>query len=120
MITLRTCITALAFFTASELFEFAVQLFDLPAQGILLVHILRSDRTLVVAFARVGAIGNQPVNVAVWGHNLEKSHQKRQILEFDQHTVLQTLRRPFHFLEMNEALLLTHANQSIALESLSS
>ena len=64
MIALRPCLPALTFFSARQLFEAAMQFFDLPTH---VVHVLSDLRGQGLCWA----IGNDPVNVAVRGDQLE-------------------------------------------------
>jgi hypothetical protein len=64
VIPLRAGLAALTLLGAGQLFEFAVKFFDLPAH---VVRVLSDLRGQVV----IQLIGDEPVNVAVWGDQLE-------------------------------------------------
>jgi hypothetical protein len=61
---LRAGFAALALLRAGQLFQFAVQFFDLPAHVVRLLGDLRGQ-------AVIQLIGNEPVNIAVCGRRLE-------------------------------------------------
>ena len=64
VIALRTGFATLTLFAPRQLLEFAVQLLDLPAPGILVLNVGGGERAFWM-------IGNHPLNVAVWGNHLE-------------------------------------------------
>ena len=61
MVALRASFAALAFFGSSQLFEVAMQFFDLPAHVVRFLSGLRGQRL-------IRAIGNDPVNAAIFGN----------------------------------------------------
>ena len=65
MIALRTRFTALTFGAAHQLLEFTVQLLDMPPHSVFVFHVVSGLSRWLAALARVGAIGNEPFNVAV-------------------------------------------------------
>ena len=64
VITLRPRRPTLTLLTAGQLLESSVQFFDLPAHVTGLFRPLRR-------YGLIEVIGNDPVNVAVWGDQLE-------------------------------------------------
>ena len=81
MVSLRAGFATLTLFSASQLFEPSVQFFDLPAQVVRVLSDLSSQ-------SLIWAIGNDPVNVAVWGDQLEQPYLKRNFFQLDQDAVL--------------------------------
>jgi len=63
IVTLRTRVVALALFTAGQLFQSAVQFFDLLAHIVRVLSVLRGQQL-------IAAIRNHPVNAAVYGDQL--------------------------------------------------
>ena len=94
VVALGTRFSTLAFGTAHELLEFPVQLLDVPAHGVFCFHVVRGQTRRRFVLTRVGVIGDEPLNVAVWGDNLEQTHRKGQLLELDQQAFFQSLRCP--------------------------
>ena len=74
VIALRTGFATLAFGRASQLLQFAVKFFDLPAQLVRILSDLRDHSLFQI-------IGNDPVNVAVRGNQLKQFHFERHFLE---------------------------------------
>jgi hypothetical protein len=64
MIALRPCFMTLALFGAGQLFQFPMQLLDLPTHSILVLNGGRCERALRM-------IGKHLLNVAVCGNYLE-------------------------------------------------
>ncbi len=70
MVALRPCLTALALFRSGQLFDFTVELLDLPAHVVRLFGDLRGQVVIKI-------IGYEPVNVAVCGDQLEQFDLER-------------------------------------------
>jgi hypothetical protein len=64
MVALGTGMAALTLFTARQLFDATMQFFDLPTHIVRVLNDLRGQSLF-------WAIGNNPVNVAVRGNQLE-------------------------------------------------
>ncbi len=64
VVALGTLLATLTFLAAGELFQFAMQLLDVPAHVIRVLDDLSGHRAAEI-------IGNDPVNVTVWGNYLE-------------------------------------------------
>jgi len=91
VIALRPRRPALTFLTPRQVFESPVQLFDLPAHVTGIFRHLRRQGLIEV-------IGDDPVNVAGWGDQLEQPHLERNFLELDYEAVGQPVRRPLNLL----------------------
>ena len=109
VIALRTGFATLAFGRASQLLQFAVKFFDLPAQLVRILSDLR-DHSLIQI------IGNDPVNVAVRGNQLEQFHFERHFLEFDSDAMLEPFVVPIEFIEMDVALCCAQTDQAVGFE----
>lgn len=107
MVALRTSLTTLTLFGASELLVITVKLLNRPALGVLSLDGLRVDG--------VWSIGDDPVNVAVCGDYLEQSNQERQLFEFDHDPILEAVRCPVNILEVNVTLLTAQRYQAVVL-----
>ena len=108
MVALRARLTALTFFRPSELLKFTVKLLNRPTLGVLVLNGLRLDWVWV--------IGDNPVNVAVCGNDLEQSNQERQLFEFDQDAVFEAIRGPVNVLEVAITLLLVERHQTVVVD----
>ena len=69
MVALGTGLATFTFFTAYQLLQFAMQLLDLPAHGILVLNVVCGERA-------VRMIGNHPLKVAVWATTLNNCTRK--------------------------------------------
>ena len=76
MIALRPARPTLTLFAARQLFDVAMQFFDLPAHIVRVLSDLRGYRLIQV-------IGDDPVNVTVRGDYLEQPHFERDFLQLD-------------------------------------
>ena len=108
MVTLRTSLTTLTLFGASELLEFTVKLLNRPALGIAVSNSQSVDG--------VWSVGHNPVNVAVCGDYLEQSNQERQLFEFEHDAVLETVRGPVNVLQVDIALFAAERHQTVVLD----
>jgi len=107
VIPLRAGLAALAFLGAGQLFEFAVKFFDLPTH---VVRVLSDLRGQVV----IQLIGDEPVNVAVWGDQLEQFDLERYFFQFDDDAGLEPFGRPLNRIEMHIAFFFTEADHAVA------
>src|SRR5579872_6967785 len=110
MVTLRTRLTTLTLFGASELLEFTVKLLNRPALVGLGLNGLRVDG--------VWTIGDNPVNVAVCGDYLEQSNLEGQLFEFDHEAIFQTVSRPVNVLQVDIAVLAAQRHQAVILDEI--
>ncbi len=100
MISLGTSLSALAFLSSDELLEFPMQLLDLPTHGVLVLNVVRSEPSvwitvgILIVLIEI-TIGDDPLNVAVFGDHLEEAHEKGHLLEFDKLAVPQSVLVPF-------------------------
>lgn len=101
VIALGAGFTTLTFGSSNELLEFPMQLLDVPAHGVFLLHVVCGQARRRLVLARVGTIGDEPLNVAVWGDNLEQTHGKGQLFELDPHPVFQSLGCPLDLLQVD-------------------
>ena len=111
MVALGAGGAALAFLSPDELLEFPMQLLDLPAHGVLVLNDVRGEpsvsitlRLLVVWFQVT--VGDDPLNVAVWGDQLEEAHEKRQLFELDACAMPKTGLIPIQRVQMHIAFVL--------------
>ncbi len=74
MIPLRPLLPALTLFTAGELFKFPMKLLNLPTHVVRLLSDLRGT-------GRVQVVGDDPVNVAVCGYQLEQFYFEGNLVE---------------------------------------
>lgn len=94
MIALGTLQTTFTFFRTSELFEFTVQLLNLPC------HVTRVLNDLTGA-GTPEIMGDDPVNVAVGGNHLESAHLKGNFLQLDHDPLLQVQFAPLNVCQVN-------------------
>jgi len=106
VIPLRAGLAALAFLGAGQLFEFAVKFFDLPAH---VVRVLSDLRGQVI----IQLIGDESVNVAVWGDPLEQFDLERYFFQFDDDAELEPLGRPLDRIEMHITGFFTEADHAV-------
>jgi len=85
-----------------------MQLFNPPTPLVLLSNNRWVDGTW-------GAIGNHPVNVAVWGDYLEKLHFERHFFELDLDALLKLLWCPVQLPQVKVAIAGLQADQAIFL-----
>lgn len=109
MVSLRTSFAALAFSATCQLLQFAVKVFDLPAQVIRFLSDLRGHSLIQV-------IGDDPVNVAVCGNALEQLHFERNFFEFDNDAIFQLFFCPLDFIKMNIAAFFAQTYQAVRFE----
>src|SRR5690242_14436747 len=106
MVALCPFVLALALLNAGQLFQFSVKALDIPP------HIVPAANNGQGQIKR-RIVRDHPINVTVFGDELEELHEKGYFLEFHRDAILETLRRPFNRIEMNITLFLAQADQAI-------
>ena len=106
MIALRTRFATLAFGGACQLLQFAVKFFDLPAQLVRVLNDLRDHSPIRI-------IGDDPVNVAVYGNYLEQFHFERQFLELDNDAMLKPFVVPIERIKLNIAIVCAQTDHAV-------
>jgi len=109
MVALGAARPTLTLLAARQLLEIPMQFFDLPTHVTRVLSNLRGDRLIQV-------IGDDPVNVAVWGDYLEQPHLERDFLQLDDDAMFQSVSRPLDFSEVDVAAFLAQTHQAIALQ----
>jgi hypothetical protein len=108
LVALGAGIAAVAHLSASQLLELAVKLLNRRRPGQQVLNGLRLDW--------VWGMGEEPVNVAVWGDYLEQLAAKGQFLEFDSDAIFQALGCPVHGLKVEIAFVFAEGNRAVVFD----
>ena len=106
VIALRTKFATSAFGGACQLFQFAVKFFDLPAQLVRVLSDLR-DHGLIQR------IGDDPVDVAVYGNYLEQSPSQSHFLDLDNDAIRKLFVVPSNLIEMDIAIFCAQTDHAV-------